>query len=87
MVGFILFPGIFMGFLFCYSFFMGHEALNIKGILMLFSWDSHAIFMVFFREKPMKNMWIYHEKFHRIFMGFNFIVNVEPRVFWSTETL
>ena len=22
----------------------------------------------------MKNMWIYHEKFHWIFMGFNFIV-------------
>ena len=76
MVGFILFHGIFMG----------HEALNIKGIFMLFLWDTHAIFMVFFPwkthensplkspEKPMKNMWIYHEKFHWIFMSFNFIV-------------
>ena len=44
----------FHGFFVCYSFFMGHEALNVKGIFMLFSWDSHAIFMVFFCEKPMK---------------------------------
>ena len=27
-------------------------------------------------KKPMKNMWIYHGKFHWIFMGFNFIVLV-----------
>ena len=33
---------------------MGHEALNNKGIFMLFSGDSHAIFMVFFRENLMK---------------------------------
>ena len=54
MVDFILFHGIFMGFLCVRAFFMGHEALNIKGIFMLFSWDFHAIFMVFFREKSMK---------------------------------
>ena len=45
----------FHGFFVCYSFFMGHEALNIKGIFMLFSWDSHAIFMLFFREKTHEN--------------------------------
>ena len=31
----------------------------------------------------MKNMWIYHEKFHWIFMGFNFIV-VPPRYILDT---
>ena len=30
-------------------------------------------------KKPMKNMWIYHGKFHWIFMGFNFIVLVTKR--------
>ena len=37
MVGFILFHGIFMGFLFVRVFFISHESLNVKGILMLFS--------------------------------------------------
>ena len=56
MVGFILFHGIFMVFFCLLEFFhdMGHEVFHIKGIFMLFSWDSHAVFTVFFREKPMK---------------------------------
>ena len=32
-------------------------------------------------EKPVKNMWNYHEKFHWIFMDFNFIVNLLLLIF------
>ena len=49
--GFILFHGIFMGFLFVKVFFIGHEALNFNGFF-------HAFFMRFSwhvpHEKPMK---------------------------------
>ena len=39
-----------------------------------FSWKTHESSPLKSPEKPMKNMWIYHEKFHWIFMGFNFVV-------------
>ena len=76
----------FHGFLFVRVFFISHESLNIKGdfnaffmrfschIHGIFSWKTHENFPLNSPEKPMKNMWIYHEKFHWIFMGFNFIV-------------
>ena len=33
---------------------MSHEALNIKGIFVSFSWDFHALLMGYFNENPMK---------------------------------
>ena len=35
-------------------------------------------------EKPVKNMWNYHEKFHWIFMGFNFIVRAACKISLSS---
>ena len=77
---------IFMDFLF-ESFFMGPEVLNIKGISVLFPWDSYAIFMVFFREKPMKirhqnlpkNLWKTCEFTMKNFAGFSWVLTL-----WET---
>ena len=49
-----------------------------------FSWDFQVFFMAlrpwkchwFNHENPVKNLWIYNELFHEIFMGFDFIVIV-----------
>ena len=58
--------------------------MKYKKFLQVF----HAIFQVFFmalrpwkchwfnHENPVKNLWIYNELFHEIFMGFDFIVIV-----------
>ena len=52
------------------AFFMRFSR-HIHGI---FSWKTHENSPLNSPEKPMKNMWIYHEKIHWTFMGFNFIV-------------
>ena len=71
--------GYFMAFRSLYSIFHGSW-------IWKFSQVFHGIFQVFFmalrpwkchwfnHENPVKNLWIYNELFHKIFMGFEFIV-------------
>ena len=66
--------------------FMGHEYGSFQSFFMVF---FHGIFKAFswlktkkkpcdlpwkFFEKPVKMLWIYHEKFNRNFMCFDFVV-------------
>ena len=73
------FHGYFMASRSLYSIFHGSW-------IWKFSQVFHGIFQVFFmalrpwkchwfnHENPVKNLWIYNELFHKIFMGFEFIV-------------
>lgn len=75
------FHGYFMASRSLYSIFHGSW-------IWKFSQVFHGIFQVFFmalrpwkchwfnHENPVKNLWIYNELFHKIFMGFEFIVFV-----------
>ena len=72
------FHGYFMASRSLYSIFHGSW-------IWKFSQVFHGIFQVFFmalrpwkchwfnHENPVKNLWIYNELFHKIFMGFEFI--------------
>ena len=76
------FHGFFMASRSLYSIFHG-------SLIWKFSQVFHGIFQVFFmvlrpwkchwfnHEKPLKNMWIYNELFHKIFIGFYFIVDLK----------
>ena len=71
--------GYFMASMSLYSIFHGSWILKISQVF-------HGIFQVFLmalrpwkcrwfnHENPVKNLWIYNELFHKIFMVFDFIV-------------
>ena len=85
------FHGYFMASRSLYSIFHGSW-------IWKFSQVFHGIFQVFFmalrpwkchwfnHEYPVKNLWIYNELFHKIFMGFEFIVLARGAILgqWST---
>ena len=84
LVSFILFHG-YMGFLSVRVFSWAMKRWILRGfscflheISMPYSWyfprKTHENSPLKSPERPLKNMWIYHEKFHWIFMGLNFIV-------------